>query len=108
MEKVIAPLLVCLCLHANVYDQNCLPCHSTLPVDIDKFFYRYLLKHSSETRVKAALTDYLKNPDLNKTILPEGLIARFGIKAPTELSDSELKEAIDTYWDVHKVFGKLK
>jgi len=32
----------------------------------------------------------------------------YGIKNPTKLSDKELKQAIDTYWDRYKVIDKLK
>jgi hypothetical protein len=36
----------------NIYEKNCVKCHKKLPVSIDKFFYRYLLKYSSESNVK--------------------------------------------------------
>jgi len=79
-----------------------------MPVKIDKFFYRYLLKYSSERSVKASLFEYLKNPTKEKSILPEGLLNRFGVKDKTTLSDKELKKAIDAYWEEYKVFGKLR
>ncbi len=31
----------------NIYETNCVKCHDKLPVTIDKYFYRYLLKYSS-------------------------------------------------------------
>ena len=30
-----------------IYDLNCVGCHKKMPVTIDKYFYRYLLKYSS-------------------------------------------------------------
>lgn len=93
---------------ADVYNDNCLNCHNKLPVSIDKYFYRYLLKYSSEKAVKKAMTDYLKTPSKDTTIMPEAFIKRFGIKKKTKLSDEELKEALDIYWEEYKVFGKLK
>lgn len=108
VKKIV---LICL-LHgvvfASVYEDNCVSCHSPLPVKIDKFFYRYLLKYSSEENLKTALTAYLKNPTKEGTILQEGLLNRFGIKEKTTLDDKQLKNAVDEYWEVYKIFGKLK
>ena len=52
--------------------------------------------------------DYLKNPTIEKTIMSESLVKRFGIKKKTKLSDEKLEEALDAYWDRYKIFGKLK
>ena len=95
-------------LSASVYEKNCVVCHKKLPVSIDKYFYRYLLKYSSETNVKEAMLVYLKQPSSEQTIMPEAFINRFGIKKKTKLNDSELKDALNEYWEIYKVFGKLK
>ena len=92
----------------NIYESNCVKCHSKLPVTIDKYFYRYLLKYSSEKDVKKAMFDYMKNPTVEKTIMAESFITRFGIKKKTNLSDDKLMEALDIYWDEYKIFDKLK
>ncbi len=92
----------------SIYETNCLKCHSKLPVAIDKYFYRYLLKYSSEKDVKKAMFDYMKNPTIEKTIMAESFITRFGIKKKTNLSDDKLMEALDIYWDEYKIFNKLK
>ena len=92
----------------DIYETNCLKCHSKLPVTIDKYFYRYLLKYSSEKDVKKAMFDYMKNPTIEKTIMAESFITRFGIKKKTNLSDDKLMEALDIYWDEYKIFNKLK
>ena len=95
-------------LYGNIYEKNCVACHKSLPVSIDKYFYRYLLKYSSENAVNKAIAKYLKHPSEDTTIMPEAFISRFGVKKPTLLSDEELKEALEEYWEVYKVFGKLK
>jgi len=95
-------------LYGNIYEKNCVACHNTLPVSIDKYFYRYLLKYSSESAVNEAIAKYLKHPSKDTTIMPEAFISRFGIKKPTLLSDEELQKALEQYWEVYKVFGKLK
>lgn len=92
----------------DIYESNCIKCHKKLPVTIDKYFYRYLLKYSSEKNVKNAMFEYLKKPSQEMTIMPEAFIKRFGIKKKTKLSDDKLNEALDLYWEKYKVFGKLK
>ncbi len=108
MVKFVLIIFLNATLLAGVYSKNCVECHKNMPVKIDKFFYRYLLKYSSEEDLKSALISYLKNPTKERTILQEGLQNRFGIKEKTTLSDKELKKAVDKYWEVYKVFGKLK
>jgi len=103
----IIALLFNICF-GDVYENNCLKCHNKLPVSIDKYFYRYLLKYSSEKNVKNAMMNYLKNPSKKTTIMPQAFIKRFGIKKPTNLTDKQLSEALNTYWEEYKVFGKLK
>ena len=92
----------------DTYEANCVKCHDKLSLSIDKYFYRYLLKYSSEKDVKDAMFDYLQNPSVEKTIMAESFITRFGIKKKSNLSDEKLKEALDIYWDEYKIFGKLK
>ena len=108
MVKIVLLLALHVALIAGVYEQNCLSCHSKMPVKIDKFFYRYLLKYSSEKNLKSALKEYLKNPKREKSVLQEELLDRFGVKKPTTLSEQELNEAVDKYWEIYKVFGKLR
>ena len=93
---------------ASVYKNNCIKCHKDLPVSIDKYFYRYLLKHSSEKNVKQAIKEFLLNPTKEKTIMPEAFINRFGIKNKSKLTTKQLNQALNEYWEIYKVFGKLK
>ena len=67
-------------VHGSVYTQNCIACHKKIPVSIDKYFYRYLLKYSSEKKVKHAIKSYLQNPSQEKTVMANAFINRFGIK----------------------------
>lgn len=91
----------------NIYEQNCLPCHQPLSIGLDKIFFRYLLKYSSEISIKSALIDFLKNPNRQTSAMSVEQIRRLGIKSKTNLTDDELKEAIDIYWDTYKVTDKL-
>jgi len=105
---IVVTLLVSTLFGATLYEQNCISCHKKLPVSIDKYFYRYLLKYSSEKDTKKAIYHYLKNPTKEKSVMAEAFISRFGVKPKTTLHDNELKKAINSYWKKYKVFGKLK
>lgn len=109
MVKYIFILFFSLSLHAkSIYEYNCVSCHEGMTITLDKFFFRYLLKYSSEEKVKKALADYLKEPKAENSILEPSLISRIGVKKRTPLSDKELAEALNEYWERYKVFGKLK
>jgi len=112
VKKLFLIFLISLSLFSkdekNIYETNCVKCHDKLPVSIDKYFYRYLSKYSSEKDVKKAMFDYMKNPTIEETIMAESFITRFGIKKKTKLSDEKLHEALDIYWKKYKIFGKLK
>ena len=92
----------------DIYETDCVKCHNRTPVTIDKYFYRYLLKYSSEKEVKKAMFNFLKNPKKEDSLMSESFINRFGVKKKTKLSDKKLKEALDIYWEKYKVFGKLE
>jgi len=95
-------------LSANIYEKNCVQCHEKLPVSIDKYFYKYLLTYSSEKDMKYAIINYLQVPLKETTIMSDSFISRFGVKKKSTLTERELKEAVDIYWEKYKVFGKLK
>jgi hypothetical protein len=108
MVRALFLLLVAFSLHADVYQTNCVSCHEKLPVSIDKYFYRYLLNYSSEKDVKRAMLEYLRKPDKQKSVMGESFINRFGVKQKSELSNGDLKKALNVYYETYKVFGKLK
>ena len=79
-----------------------------MTITLDKFFFRYLLKYSSEEKVKRAMMDYFKDPKPENSILEPWLISRIGVKKRTTLTDKELQNALQEYWETYKVFGKIK
>jgi len=108
VKMFISIFLLIAGLKASVYEKNCVACHAKLPIKIDKFFYRYLLKYSSGIETKYALKLYLQNPQKENSILNEALLNRFGVKKKSNLNEKDLKKAIDEYWDKYKIFGKLR
>lgn len=107
-KLMLAILLLGTLSQATPYEKNCISCHNKLPVSIDKYFYRYLLKYSSERDVKRAMFTYLKHPAKEKSVMGEAFIRRFGVKKKSKLTNRELKKALNSYWNTYKVFGKLK
>lgn len=107
-KSIVAIALIISVGFGGTYEKSCVYCHKKLAVGIDKFFYRYLLNYSSEKEVKKAIKSYLLRPTKKKSLLAEGLIRRFGVKEPTQLSDKRLNEAIDGYWKKYNLFGKIK
>ena len=105
---ILLMILINLNADSNVYEKKCIPCHKKLPVSIDKFFFNYLLKYSSEKRVKNALYRFLKNPKKKKALASEELINQYGLMPKIIIDDIELNKAIDIYWEKYKVFGKIK
>ncbi len=92
----------------KIYHDNCVACHRKLPVSLESFFFNYLLKYSSERRVKKALRDFITHPTAKKALASEEVIKRYGLMPPTTLNDTDLRRAIDIYWETYKVFGKIK
>ncbi|WP_456323275.1 hypothetical protein [Hydrogenimonas sp.] len=108
---IVTILLILLGMQASgvdPYERNCVACHKKFSPSLEKFFFDYLLKYSSERRVKRALIDYLKNPTRKKAIASEEILKRYGLMPKTHLCDTDLHEAIDRYWEIYKVFGKIK
>ena len=101
-------ILINLNADSNIYEKNCIPCHKKLPVSIDKFFFNYLLKYSSERKVKKALYNFLKKPTKKKSLASEELINQYGLMPKVVIDDNKLHKVIDIYWEKYKVFGKIK
>jgi len=110
MRKTILILFTgtTLLLPSDIFEQKCVPCHKTLPTSLGEMFKSYLLIYSSERFVKAGIKHYLRNPSKSISVMSDLFIDTYGIKKPTTISDRELDEAVDIYWEKFKVFDKLK
>jgi len=91
----------------NIYEKNCISCHKPLSISLDKIFFRYLIKYSSELSVKSAMIDFLKDPNAQTSAMTDEQLRLLGVKLKTHLTDKELEEAINIYWKRYKVFEKL-
>ena len=108
VKIILVFMMFSIWLQADLYQDNCIRCHKKLPVSIDKYFYRYLLKYSSEQDTKDAMIKYLLNPTKQTTIMSKSFISRFGVKKKSSLSKKDLKTVVDVYWQRYDVSKRLK
>ena len=92
----------------TVYKQHCLPCHEYLPYSLEKIYMLYLKTFSGELTFKASLKAFLKEPMEETSVMPDEWIENFSVKEKIDLSDKELDEAINSYWEIYDVRKKIK
>ncbi len=92
----------------NIYERNCIPCHRYLPLSLEHMYMRYLKTFSGEKTFKASLKAFLKHPMEETSVMTDLFIDRFSVKDKSLLSDKQLEEAIDIYWNLYNVRNKLK
>lgn len=107
VKKSIIFILLATISFANIYETKCVKCHKKGP-SLKKIYFDYLLRYSSERRVKKAMIDYLKNPNPKKSIIAKSYIKKHNRSFIHNFSDQELKEAIDFYWNKYTIKGKIK
>lgn len=109
MSKIIITLIVSTFLYSeDAYQRNCVECHKTLPMSLQRIFMNYLSVYSGEKNTKIALKYFMRYPRKDTSVLSDLFLQNFDIKKPLTISDEELTEAIDIYWDKYKVIGKLR
>lgn len=110
VKKFLLPIIVVMSwgIAEDAYERHCVSCHAPLPTSLQRMFMNYLLVYGGEHNFKAALKHYLRYPSKDISVMPDLFIDNFGIKEKSTLSDKELDEAIDIYWNKFKVFNKLK
>ena len=109
VKKLIMVISVTLSLYGqDAYEQHCVQCHGKLPMTLQKMFMEYLSVYGGENNTKAALKYFLLHPRKDTSVMSELFLKNFSIKEPLFISDWELDEAIDIYWEKYKVIGKLK
>ena len=110
---MVKVLVLCFVIASGVfaqdaYERHCVECHKDLPTSLQRMFMRYLLVYSGEHNVKAGMKHYLKYPLREISVMSDLFLDSYGVKKKTTLSDSDIDEALDIYWDKFKVFNKLK
>ncbi|MEY3002244.1 MAG: hypothetical protein RLZZ428_619 [Pseudomonadota bacterium] len=90
------------------FERHCVECHQEFPVSLQQIMLRYLVLYSSEQNVKGVMKLYLKNPMKELSAMSNLFVKTYGIKEKTDLTEEELNEALEGYWEKYKVLGKLK
>ncbi len=109
MQKLMIVLVVSTLLYSqDAYQRNCVECHKTLPISLQRIFMNYLLVYGGEKNTKVALKYFMRYPRKDTSVLSNLFLENFDVKQPLTISDKELTEAIDIYWEKYKVIGKLK
>ncbi len=109
VRNIVWLLLLTLSLMgSDAYERNCVECHSKLPMSLQKMFMEYLSVYSGEQNTKAALKHFMRFPRRDTSLMSTLFLQNFVLKKPMNISEKELDDAIDIYWDRYKVIGKLK
>ena len=106
VKKIILSIFCIATLNASSYAENCLKCHVS-DFKLSMFMQKYTLKYSSEKRIKKAIFSYLKNPTVEKSVLPFGYLKKFGVKEKSKLEEKVLREMIDIYYEKHNIKSKI-
>jgi len=110
MGKIVLLVLLTLGLNAksDLYQDVCVQCHKYQPATLEKMFLLYLKTYSVELSFKVSLKEFLKNPTEEHSLIGSSFIRNFSVKDATDLNDTQLDEAIDTYWELYSPKLHLK
>ena len=110
MHKIMLLVFLTLAVDAksNVYEEVCVKCHRYQPATLEKMFMLYLKTYSVELSFKVSLKEYLQNPTEKKSLIGSAFIKNFSVKGVTELNDTQINEALNTYWDLYNPKDNLK
>ncbi|MDD5405961.1 MAG: hypothetical protein PHE73_03335 [Sulfurovaceae bacterium] len=92
----------------DAYDKNCVKCHASLPISLEKIFMQYLAAYGGKNNVKVGLDHYFRYPAKDISVMPSEFLNKYGVYYHYKNNDNELKKAIDIYWEKYKVIGRLK
>jgi hypothetical protein len=96
-------------LHAeDVFDQECVQCHTAKKISLRKTFMNALLVYSGKENMKAGLKYYLRHPRRDSSVMSEVFLNKYGLIEPLRIDEKRLDEALDIYWRRYTVYGKLQ
>ncbi|HIP46158.1 MAG TPA: hypothetical protein EYG95_01225 [Campylobacterales bacterium] len=89
------------------FQDRCIQCHKTEGIPAEALYKRYLIKYSSQTKIKEAMLTYLKNPSIETSIMPEPFINKFGLQKRMSISEEALKKYINELVENYDVKKRL-
>ena len=113
-KKIIKVFLANILLISNISAEapkiiqiNCLNCHVKQKIPSELIYRRYLLKYSTNQKIKERLSSYLKNPKKENSIMPKQFFLKFPQKVALDLNETALDKSIDSYLNYFDVKKKL-
>jgi len=109
MVKIIYLLAIVSTLSnaSQSFEDTCIQCHQDQEIPNEVIYKRYLLKYSSDTNIREAMVNYLKNPMAERTIMPAQFITIFGLKEACTLSDEKLNQLVDEFINKYDIKRKI-
>ncbi len=110
MKKIILILTLCVAFAygESSFARECVPCHRQKDISLQKVFMDALLVYGGKENMKAGLAYYFRNPRMGTSVMDEDFLQKNGIKAVTKLSPEIMDEALEEYWKIYTVMGKLR
>jgi hypothetical protein len=107
--RIFAVLAFCFAtLFCGSFESGCVRCHENSDApNLENFYFRYLLNYGSNKRAIEMMEKYLKNPTKQSSLLPPMAQERFGLHPKLQMSDAELKNALNEYADRYSVLKKI-
>lgn len=101
---------LCLVFVIAVYGANfeteCASCHSKGGPELENIYFRYLQVHGSQKRAKDKMRAYLLAPSIEKSIMPQQALLKFGIHQPVD--QNIVDEMLDCYFEQYDVKKRIK
>ena len=91
----------------NSFEKNCIPCHKERGVSLRDTFMQALLVYSGEKNMKAGLKYFLRHPSTETSVMGRLFLKSYPLKKASELDDTALDDALNTYWERYKIIGNL-
>jgi len=88
--------------------RQCNLCHEKKSPPFNMIYKKYLLIYSSKKRVEKAMTDFLINPTLKKSLLPKEMKKRFFPQEHPKFKKSEAKKAVKKIVKDYDLIKRIK
>jgi len=93
-------------VYANIFESNCLSCHTDTK-ELQLFMAKYTLKYSTKAKISKAIYQFLRQPTSNFSIMPYSYIVKYGFKEDSNLSNKNLKKAVEYYYEKYKLQNSI-
>ena len=86
---------------------SCLNCHIQQQIPSELIYRRYLMRYSTDTKMRESMLKYLQNPKQELSIMPKQFFLKFPMKIGLDRNETILKVGVDEYLSYFDIKGKL-